>query len=120
MKHRDYFAILLGLVFLSFQFIGCSSTPKLIITGSLPSSGSVSKAYTGTLTGSGGTTPYSWTATGLPPGITLSGANTATPTFSGTPTTAGTYGVIVTLTDANSRVATYDVSIMIAGGDITT
>lgn len=116
MNRRNCFAILLAMVFLSFQFVGCSSTPKLVISGSLASSGSTGAAYTGTLTGAGGTQPYTWTATGLPPGLALSGATTTTLTVSGTPTTAGTYAVVVTLTDSKSRTATYDVSIDIAGG----
>jgi hypothetical protein len=48
------------------------------------------------LTASGGTAPYTWTATGLPPGLTISTAGSIT----GTPTTSGTYSVTVTATDS--------------------
>jgi hypothetical protein len=44
---------------------------------------------------SGGTAPYTWSATGLPPGVTF---GSSTGTVSGTPTTAGTYNVTATAT----------------------
>ncbi len=46
---------------------------------------------------SGGTQPYHWTASGsLPPGVTLSDSGV----FSGTPTTAGKYPVLLIVTDS--------------------
>ncbi|WP_246486051.1 M4 family metallopeptidase [Kribbella qitaiheensis] len=48
-----------------------------------------------TLSASGGTAPYTWSATGLPAGITI---GSSTGTVSGTPTTAGTYNVTATAT----------------------
>ncbi|MDG4820696.1 trypsin-like serine protease [Asanoa sp. WMMD1127] len=44
---------------------------------------------------SGGTAPYTWSATGLPPGLAIS---SSTGTVTGTPTAAGSYGVTVTAT----------------------
>ena len=61
--------------------------------------GQVGVAYLQTLTVTGGTSPYTWTPGALPPGLTFtSSANTAT--ISGTPTTAGTYTFLVTVTDS--------------------
>jgi hypothetical protein len=47
------------------------------------------------MTASGGTAPYTWSATGLPAGITI---GSSTGTVSGTPTASGTFNVTVTAT----------------------
>jgi hypothetical protein len=65
-----------------------------IATASLPD-GVVGVAYTAGLSSSGGTGPYSWTVTGLPPGLTA----TAAGAISGTPTTAGKFTVSATVKD---------------------
>jgi subtilisin-like proprotein convertase family protein len=54
-------------------------------------------------TASGGTAPYSWSATGLPPGLSIS---SPTGSITGTPTAAGTYRVTVTATDSSSPART--------------
>ena len=73
------------------------SPAPLAITGTLPN-GTVGVVYTGTITASGGTTPYSCSITGaLPAGLSLSGC-----TVSGTPTTAGSSPITVKVTDAGS------------------
>lgn len=58
----------------------------------------------------GGTGPYTYTATNLPPGLVL---DPNTHVISGTPTLAGTYPVKVTVTDANGNKITQDYSIIV-------
>ena len=69
-----------------------------IATGPLPS-GTVSQPYSATVAATGGTTPYSWSATGIPKGLTL---NTTTGVLSGTPTKAGTFTVTVKVADSST------------------
>ncbi len=62
----------------------------------------------------GGTEPYSWSAKGLPPGLTLTSAGG----LSGTPTTAGIYKATITVTDSASptpQTASQDFTIDISG-----
>jgi 5'-nucleotidase len=63
-----------------------------------------------TLAASGGTAPYTWTATGLPDGLTVTSAGV----LSGTPTTAGTAAVTVTATDAAGATGAATFSIVVA------
>ena len=50
------------------------------------------------MTNSGGSPPLTWSATGMPPGLTLSSSGAVL----GTPTTPGTYSIVVTATDRSS------------------
>lgn len=57
--------------------------------------------FTLTVTGNGGSgSNYSWSATGLPPGLSIGASGTPTTTISGTPTAVSGYNVTVTLTDS--------------------
>jgi hypothetical protein len=56
-----------------------------------------------TMTSTGGTAPLTWAATSLPAGLTIDPTNG---TITGTPTTAGTSAVTVTVTDAYGQKAT--------------
>jgi hypothetical protein len=71
-----------------------------ISTTSLPGA-SEGVPYTATLTATGGTPPYMWSATGLPTGLSV---DPATGVISGTPASgsAGSYNVAVTVTDSDS------------------
>lgn len=74
--------------------------------------GMVGVAYSQTLVGSGGVTPYTWSITTgtLPAGLTLTGT---TGVIAGTPTTAGTSSFAVQVTDANGQLAAGALSINI-------
>ncbi len=85
--------------------------PPSITTSSLPS-GTVSTAYSATISASGGTTPYSFSvASGtLPAGVSL----TANGGLAGTPSQSGTSSFTVKVTDAASQTATKALSISVA------
>jgi uncharacterized protein (TIGR03437 family) len=94
----------------------------LTITGpaTLPTA-TLSGAYTSTtITASGGSGVYTWSATGLPAGLSI---GSSTGTISGTPSggTAGTATVTVTVTDSNSNTAskTYTMTVNPAPGSPT-
>src|SRR5690606_26483935 len=56
----------------------------------------VGSAWTQTVAASGGTAPYTYSATGLPAGITL---NSTSGVLSGTPSAAGSYNIQITAAD---------------------
>jgi uncharacterized repeat protein (TIGR03803 family) len=89
--------------------------PLQITTTSLPN-GTNGTAYSHTLIGSGGQTPYSWTniSGALPPGLKLA----TNGVISGTPTTAGTFKFVVKVTDALSNTATQALSLIVFGPPI--
>ncbi|MBL0157841.1 MAG: putative Ig domain-containing protein [Bryobacterales bacterium] len=70
-------------------YVTITQPSGLITTESLPA-GSVHVPYSATLTSSGFVTAPVWSATGLPPSLTL---NPSTGVISGTPTADGAYGV---------------------------
>lgn len=77
-------------------------------TGSIPD-GFVGIAYKAfQVTAPGGATPYMWSVTGLPAGLTLTpdGANATTATITGTPTEKGAFNVQIMITDANGQMVT--------------
>src|SRR5579875_571055 len=96
----------------SAHFTVVVSAPKLqITTGSLPG-GTAGTGYPSTtLAATGGDGHYTWSASGLPAGLSLSSGGV----LSGTPTAAGTFAVTVTVKDGESPAmtasATYSVII---------
>lgn len=62
--------------------------------------GYVGEAVNTPLTASGGWLPRTWTATGLPPGLSMSASTGA---VTGTPTTAGSYSVAVVVKDRDNK-----------------
>src|SRR5205823_4946352 len=71
--------------------------PTITLSPSMFTNGTVSVAYSQTVTAIGGTSPYTFSSTGtLPTGLTF----TSTGVLSGTPTTGGSFTFTITATDA--------------------
>lgn len=85
--------------------LGITVSPsKLVITTTSLSSGTVGIAYSGAITASGGTTPYTFSAANLPSALSIdasTGAITGTPAQSA----AGTATVTFTVTDSTKPTA---------------
>ena len=83
------------------------TSSALAWTGTIASqSGTVGTAISALATSSyvsGGTTPYTYSATGLPPGLSI---NASTGSITGTPTTAGSYSTTVSAVDSAGSPAT--------------
>ncbi|HEX7133670.1 MAG TPA: DUF4214 domain-containing protein [Iamia sp.] len=79
-----------------------------VTTEELPA-GTVGVAYAAPLAGGGGKPPYTWTATGLPAGLAVSGQQ-----ITGTPTAAGTFDVDVEVTDAEGGTEQAELDLVIA------
>ena len=84
--------------------------PLSIATVSLPAATSGSN-YSALLTGRGGISPYTWTANGLPAGVSI---NQATGVLSGVPQATGTYVVSVVLTDGSKATANAQFSLVVS------
>jgi len=81
------------------------------VSGSNPAKAVVGQSYSATpVTAAGGTAPYSWSATGLPAGLSITASNG---TISGKPTTAGTSSVTVTAKDAKGATASKTISLTV-------
>jgi hypothetical protein len=87
--------------------------PQLTITTTTLPNGAPGSAYSATLAAAGGTGNLSWSATGLPNGLSI---NASTSLISGTPSAAGTASVAITVKDSGNpqQTATVNLSLVIA------
>ena len=79
---------------------GTGSTSKLAITTTALAAATTGTAYSATVAATGGTAPYTFSATGLPSGLSI---NTTSGTITGTPaqSAVGTASVVVKVQDAS-------------------
>ncbi|HEX7339127.1 MAG TPA: putative Ig domain-containing protein [Rhodanobacteraceae bacterium] len=93
-----------------------ASGAPTITTASLPA-GTVASTYSTTIKATGGTPGYTFNVTGgsLPAGLSLASNGS----LSGTPSEAGTFQIVVEVTDANSQAASRGLSLTIAAPTVT-
>lgn len=85
------------------------TAPTLAIAPQTLSQAQVGSSYSETLSATLGTAPYTFTATGLPDGLTLSEDGT----LSGTPTVSGDFTVSVTATDSLGALGQVDLTLTV-------
>ena len=90
------------------------AAPAIIFTPTLPSA-TQGTAYSATLTASGGVAPFTYTATGLPSGLSLSSGVVA-----GTPTVTGQFPVTLTATDIKGNAVSATVTLSVAAAPAPT
>ncbi|MGE0433633.1 MAG: putative Ig domain-containing protein [Planctomycetota bacterium] len=78
--------------------------------GALPPATQNAPNWQQTFSGANGKSPYAWSATGLPAGLTM---NASSGLISGTPTAAGNFNINVTLTDSNGKTAVQANSLLV-------
>jgi hypothetical protein len=91
--------------------VASAQSSLTILNNSFPI-GAVGQTYAQALSATGGTAPYSWSATGqIPPGLAVNSVGT----ISGTPRTGGTYAFTLTVVDVRQATASKALSIVISG-----
>jgi len=96
----------------SFEVLdmGGVAPAPLVISGTLPYA-QVGQPYSAALAASGGVPPYDWVVSGLPPELAL---DPATGVISGTPATAGSYPVGVTVYDSRNDFAAAQYTLVVS------
>lgn len=79
--------------------------------------GYLNTAYSTNVSVAGGLAPFTWAVTGgaMPPGIALSTSTIGFNTIIGTPTAEGSYSFQIRAVDANNKVSTADLTLLIKG-----
>jgi len=110
-RGKQVFTILIGVLgtIVGFYFGSASNSqappvppstpPALTITTQTLPAGAAKQPYSVSLAATGGTQPLTWSATGLPAGLTLEPKAGA---VTGTPATSGNAQVVVTVTDSSA------------------
>ncbi len=96
------------------QYCGAPGAPVVANPGSQTTA--VGTPVTLNNSATGGTPPLTWSATGLPPGLSI---NTGSGQISGTPTTVGTYNVTVTASGGGTGSAAFTWTVNTTGGSCT-
>jgi hypothetical protein len=92
--------------FLPFTIL---AAPLSIVASALPPA-TTGQPYSATLTTTGGTPPFVWSASGaLPPGLSFSAGGAV----SGTPTASGSYALAITVTDSQNVIAAATLSLTV-------
>jgi Zn-dependent metalloprotease len=92
----------------------CSASGGVTVGNPGNKSGTVGTAISPfTMTASGGTAPYTWSATGLPGGVTI---GSSSGTVSGTPNASGTFNVTVTATASAGGSGSTSFTFTVSGG----
>lgn len=78
------------------------TAPSITTTSPLPA-GTVTVPYSVTITGNGGTPPYTWSVNGFAiPGLGIASSGSTTALYSGNPSAVGVYAPSIHICDANS------------------
>lgn len=95
-----------------------SFTPRasLTISNALATAMNRTTAVSTTMAATGGRSPYSWSATGLPTGLSI---NSSSGLISGTPSANGTFNATVKVTDANSKSISKTTTVSVTSGTYT-
>ncbi len=100
------------------ETVAAGSSDTLVVLDGLSVAGSSLPAgerglpYSAQAQGTGGAAPYTWSASGLPPGLSIDPKSGA---ISGTPTAAGSYTATITPTDGNGIEAPTPLTLEIKG-----
>ncbi len=103
---------------LSLLISGTATSPLTISTTALPAA-TAGTAYSTTIAASGGTTPYTYSASGLPGGLSI---NSSTGAITGTPTSSGTASVAISVKDSTTptaKTASTTMSLVVSAASIS-